>query len=305
MDIVSDQMLLPAYIPSETFALTLIDLLNADKKAAADTVPAIIASLKDAKGSAAEAIRTLAIASGDDLKAFQTHLEFWYNSAMDRAAGWYKHYVQTILLGIGLALAIVFNVDSIKVARTLWSDRDVRQALVNAASDYKEKNPQPAPPQPASAVSQANPGKPKTGNPQPAPAVNQADAAQLKDKTSPSDPSADQDKLKAKLDDTVKAFHMVATESLLPVGWQQSQLHTLKMKLWDTGGWNPFNGDRLRYVSGYLAQPGDWIIFLGWCMTAMAISLGAPFWFDTLNRFMVVRGTVKPDEKSKKEKSKA
>ena len=38
--------------------------------------------------------------------------------------------------------------------------------------------------------------------------------------------------------------------------------------------------------------------------TALAISLGAPFWFDVLNKFMIVRATVKPDEKSGKEGSK-
>ncbi|HEV2861240.1 MAG TPA: hypothetical protein VGX48_09555 [Pyrinomonadaceae bacterium] len=43
--------------------------------------------------------------------------------------------------------------------------------------------------------------------------------------------------------------------------------------------------------------------FLGWLLTAAAISLGAPFWFDLLNKFMVIRSTVKPHEKSKEEGS--
>lgn len=42
---------------------------------------------------------------------------------------------------------------------------------------------------------------------------------------------------------------------------------------------------------------------LGWLLTAFAISLGAPFWFDTLNRIMVIRSTVKPHEKSPEEGS--
>jgi hypothetical protein len=41
----------------------------------------------------------------------------------------------------------------------------------------------------------------------------------------------------------------------------------------------------------------------GWLMTAFAIALGAPFWFDVLNKFMVVRSTVKPREKSQEEGS--
>jgi len=44
--------------------------------------------------------------------------------------------------------------------------------------------------------------------------------------------------------------------------------------------------------------------FPGWAITTLAIMLGAPFWFDVLNKFMVVRSTVKPHEKSEEEKSK-
>jgi len=39
------------------------------------------------------------------------------------------------------------------------------------------------------------------------------------------------------------------------------------------------------------------IHWLGWLITGLAVSFGAPFWFDVLNRFMTVRSTIKPDEK--------
>ncbi len=42
---------------------------------------------------------------------------------------------------------------------------------------------------------------------------------------------------------------------------------------------------------------------VGWLLTAIAASLGAPFWFDLLNKFMVIRSTVKPHEKSQEEAS--
>ncbi len=39
---------------------------------------------------------------------------------------------------------------------------------------------------------------------------------------------------------------------------------------------------------------------LGWLLTAVAASLGAPFWFDTLNKFMNIRAAgTSPDEKGK------
>ncbi len=42
---------------------------------------------------------------------------------------------------------------------------------------------------------------------------------------------------------------------------------------------------------------------VGWLITALAASLGAPFWFDILNKVMVIRSTVKPHEKSGEESS--
>jgi hypothetical protein len=50
----------------------------------------------------------------------------------------------------------------------------------------------------------------------------------------------------------------------------------------------------------------EWFMkFFGLVLTAFAISLGGPFWFDLLNQFMVVRSTIKPQEKSPVEPSKS
>ena len=257
MGFLKDPLLLPAYIPSETFALAMIDLLNPGKATGAATVPAIVHLLTKEKGKGAQALRTLAIAAEGDLVKFQNSLETWYNSAMDRASGWYKHYVQTILLGIGMVLAILFNVDSIRVARTLWTDRDVRQAMVQTASDYEAKN------------SKAQ-----------SPTTTAIDVAALRDE----------------LNSTSRAFNDAATKTLLPVGWQVPLSEHFK---------HLCSRDWVGKIGSKLADFSNWQLFFGWCVTAMALSLGAPFWFDTLNRFMVVRGTVKPAEKSQTEGAKS
>jgi hypothetical protein len=48
---------------------------------------------------------------------------------------------------------------------------------------------------------------------------------------------------------------------------------------------------------------GDYIRsqVLGWLAAGFAAALGAPFWFDILNRLTIVRATVKPHEKSPEE----
>ncbi len=53
------------------------------------------------------------------------------------------------------------------------------------------------------------------------------------------------------------------------------------------------------------SDPRGWMQLLtGWMITAFALTLGAPFWFDTLNKLIVIRSTVKPDEKGQEVASK-
>jgi hypothetical protein len=70
-------------------------------------------------------------------------------------------------------------------------------------------------------------------------------------------------------------------------------------------GWTP-DWARVRsagsFGGGALALLG--VIYdhgIGWILTALAVSMGAPFWFDTLNRFMNIRNAGRaPDEQRDK-----
>jgi len=67
-------------------------------------------------------------------------------------------------------------------------------------------------------------------------------------------------------------------------------------------GWTSSATDSRRVPQNWRA----WLVkLLGLILTAFAISLGGPFWFDLLNQFMVVRSTIKPQEKSPVEPSKS
>ena len=247
LTITADPLLLPSYIPSRTFALALIDILNANKKEGPEAMASIKAALATQNNKAAQALLTLAIDAKGDVVAFQKNLEQWYNDAMDRVSGWYKRYTQRALIVIGLLLAIALNVSSVRVARTLWLDRDARQAMVNSAGNYAKDHQTP-------------------------------DAAETTDPV----------KLKEQLQSDVNVFSDVTTSALLPLGWKES--------------WHS-------YESYFERTPKDatftgLTVLAGWIVTALAISFGAPFWFDTLNRFMVVRSTVKPNEKSTPEAGK-
>ncbi|MGK7941688.1 MAG: hypothetical protein AB4062_16360 [Crocosphaera sp.] len=55
---------------------------------------------------------------------------------------------------------------------------------------------------------------------------------------------------------------------------------------WDNNGW--FNGTQIDNQDD-LPQMG-----LGWFISAIAISMGAPFWFELLGKVINVRNTVLP-----------
>jgi hypothetical protein len=72
-------------------------------------------------------------------------------------------------------------------------------------------------------------------------------------------------------------------------------------------GWPPPDADPITHIVPSLSDRFTYAFsqhWLGWLLTALAVSLGAPFWFDMLNKIIVVRSTVKPHEKSKEESSK-
>jgi hypothetical protein len=69
-----------------------------------------------------------------------------------------------------------------------------------------------------------------------------------------------------------------------------------------------YERDKVTYPSDPRRVPDHlfgWILkLIGIFITGLAVSQGAPFWFDLLNKFIVIRSTVKPSEKSKPQPSK-
>ena len=68
-----------------------------------------------------------------------------------------------------------------------------------------------------------------------------------------------------------------------------------------------YESDKKAYVTDPRRTPsGDELPTkaLGLLLTAFAVSQGAPFWFDLLNKIIVIRSTVKPHEKSREEGTK-
>lgn len=77
----------------------------------------------------------------------------------------------------------------------------------------------------------------------------------------------------------LEALHAGLRSIGMPIGWQK-------------GGNLPQLAGR---DSWRQADPLAWVMLaLGWLITAFAVMLGAPFWFDLLGRFMTLRASLKP-----------
>ena len=85
----------------------------------------------------------------------------------------------------------------------------------------------------------------------------------------------------------------------LPIGW------SWKSSLNPNAEYSNLNAiPKFNWQSDPQGSSLNWFLkMLGWFITGIAVSLGAPFWFDILNKIMVVRSTVKPNEKSPNEAS--
>lgn len=98
--------------------------------------------------------------------------------------------------------------------------------------------------------------------------------------------------------DTIKIVHAAMHNPILLANVQTSvsadALDHIK-SLSDAGiavGWSMGPG---QLVPTAVANPGlAFMKLLGWAMTALAALFGAPFWFDTLQRFVSLRGTGDP-----------
>lgn len=108
----------PAYIEPKHFAIALIESIQ--------TIPADYTQLGRDIDALADpqlkrALQGMYQRAGGDMDALRQSVEGWFNSAMDRVSGAYKRRSMLVSLLLSLLLAILFNIDSIHLFRTLWT----------------------------------------------------------------------------------------------------------------------------------------------------------------------------------------
>lgn len=73
-----------------------------------------------------------------NIENFKKKIEEWFNESMDRVSGWYKRQAQSILFIIGITMAVIFNVDTIGIAGKLSTDKNARDKMVELSIKESE-----------------------------------------------------------------------------------------------------------------------------------------------------------------------
>ena len=198
--------------------------------------------------------------AGGDFAKLKENIEIWFNNAMDRVGGWYKRKSQWVIASIALIVTLALNVDALLIVQHLNTQSALRDAVVAQAKAFTDTHTAPIQIPPDGDLAATST---KGASPEALVANARALDAQLD-----------------KLD--------------LPIGWYRPSQAPGNESL-----------ATFRKANRLVLQTDDWLDtigfhIVGWLLTAFAASLGAPFWFDTLNKFMSIRAAGKaPEERPK------
>lgn len=325
----------PSYMGSYNFSTTMIKLLRgkefngttdemeAIRKILFEKNEVISGSLSNTVKATIdpetlEQLQQLYIDSDKKIDNFKLLLERWFDETMDRASGWYKKQTQLVLFIIGLTIAIVFNGDTIAIYNILSKDKQAREQFVNLAinanSKYDSLNQQlikVSVKDSSLAITTDSLGK-----------VDSSWTYKTSDKILLSDTSLNEAKkmLIADIKDannilglgrdwddscsTCKKMTSTLENSNIPSKEKQRLLDILsKSKNKDCTDKTCVNSRT--WLQWHPMQRGGIVTIVGWIVMALGISLGAPFWFDMLNKIMQIRGSgAKPKEVAKEPETK-
>ena len=142
----------PISIPARTFVLAIFDVFvpNGSNLTTVGDIHNAIATLSNSPLK--EKLLALVTGAETGIEGARQNVENWFNAAEERMTLVYHQKMWTLTLGIGLAVSVFLNVDSLAVGTTLWRDSSLRTAVASAATEYAKQSAE----NPTDAQKQAN-----------------------------------------------------------------------------------------------------------------------------------------------------
>jgi len=268
----------PSYVPSKTFARTLLDIFSKGQAAAATAeqrVAQIKANIENLPDSdVKKSLQALLMHGADSVEQVEDKLASWFDDSMDRVSGWYKNRVQVWTVIIASLVTVFANADTIEIARKLMINPTLRDKIAAEAKGASGGN---------------------------SPTLTEQEKADLSGLAGWSEEFRVFHRFDACADVKMRADNEseweCRGEPIPPASRKPTDEVVAARKAASNN--DSFPGMGLFSATFF---PWLWAIvpghLVGWIFSAIAASLGAPFWFDTLNKFMNVRaaGTA-PNEK--------
>jgi hypothetical protein len=164
----------------------------------------------------------------------------WMDRSLTMMGESYKRNLQIMSFVVGLAIAVMLNINTVTLTERLYHDKELRNATTARAILISENITQ----------------------------EKLKECQAQSDKISKSSDCAELEKLIEVIQKRDKSL------SELPIGWSNTALSDFST------------------LSGWAGLES----LVGWLLTALAVSLGAPFWFDLLNKAVSVRHGMKKPE---------
>ncbi len=198
----------------------------------------------------------------DLIKDVEKNIAGHFDDVMDRLSGVYAKRMKWFSFWISMIFVVAVNADSINIFNTLMSDDELRKQLVISAEAQTKLSTDLA----------------DTNN----------KIAEEEAKTEANQNKEALEKLKAEQAKLTKQKTLILKDasSQLPIGWECPTDPALVAL---SANFVCYQGPAFDHVQVFLKQ------LLGWVISGLAVSLGAPFWFGMLQRLVNIRAVgVKP-----------
>lgn len=264
----------PSYIPAWTLmqgVLSTVAGYRDDAFARVADIRALAEQLPD-KSPIRSVLIDLCARAGDDLDTFREQLEAWFKAFEDQLTAWYRQKTQYVLVGLSLAVAVGMNVDTLDIIRQFSADPKVLRAVVEQARSAAQDESL------ATYLDTSARDTARKTLEEAVKATRNLDAC-----------SAAADTCKEARKKAIEAEQQ-ARDALAEAQHALDQRIADKADALMAGGlklgWQP--GQFRRWLDS-LDQAEGWNKLLGLLISACALALGAPFWFNVLKSVASVR----------------
>ena len=251
---------LPSYIPSASVASALIDAIGSrvdenPETRISEAYKNFIAGVNLLEKSPHKDLLISLAQQSKDVKELAASIEKWFNDAMDRVSGWYKKRLRLVIFIVASIVTVGFNVDTIHIILAAKADPILRQRL-NDLGDKLLADPT------------INEVVSKPG----------ADLDYYEDYVNDSSISVS-DSIELEVENTDSTLTTAAGAKLDQFIYMNQLVRDSELPI----GWGLKRDTELLYL------------ILGWALTVVALTAGAPFWFDILKKLVNIRAAgIKP-----------